>query len=177
MTNSNSEALTYLQNPFWDFSISTYGNSRVQEITHSLQDNEGANVNLLLYCCWLAFYVERLSQEKFNKACQTVFAWQQEVTSNLRQARRAITELGKENKAWVDRYLKQVLNVEIFSESYQQQLLFAAVQDKHTQANGSDINLATNYLVWLFELMGRPIKEEHRQLFSELANEISFIIK
>ncbi|MCE3043827.1 TIGR02444 family protein [Legionella sp. 16cNR16C] len=170
MTISNSEALTYLQNPFWDFSISTYGNSRVQEITHSLQDNEGANVNLLLYCCWLAFHVERLSQEEFNKACQTVFSWQQDVTTNLRQARRAITELGKENKDWVDRYLKQVLNVEILSESYQQQLLYSAVKDKDTQANNNDINLAANYLVWLFELMGRPIKEEHRQLFSELAN-------
>ncbi|MCB1666816.1 MAG: TIGR02444 family protein [Porticoccaceae bacterium] len=41
-------------NPFWQYSLALYAVDRVKEICLDWQDSRGANVNMLLLCCWLA---------------------------------------------------------------------------------------------------------------------------
>lgn len=41
-------------NPFWNFSLDHYKQEGVQAACLHLQDSFGADVNLVLYCLWLA---------------------------------------------------------------------------------------------------------------------------
>ena len=38
---------------FWDFSLEVYGRPEVNRLCLDLQDNYGADVNMLLFACWL----------------------------------------------------------------------------------------------------------------------------
>ena len=42
------------ENPFWDFSLKFYDQKNVATSCLALQEDVGADVNLLLYCCWVA---------------------------------------------------------------------------------------------------------------------------
>lgn len=42
-------------NPLWDFAVWAYGQQGVEKACLALQDRLGADVNMLLFCCWLAY--------------------------------------------------------------------------------------------------------------------------
>ena len=76
--------------PFWQFSLRTYRAAGVAEACLALQDDCGADVNLLLYCCWMAARGRRLTKRSLRSAITAVSGWQGEVVRPLRQARRAL---------------------------------------------------------------------------------------
>lgn len=90
------------------------------------------------------------------------------MTSNLRLARRAINDAGKENQEWVGQFMKQLLNIEIMSESYQQNCLYLAIKNKYSNACKTDIEKATHYMIWLYELMGCPVDEAKKKHFKSM---------
>lgn len=162
-----STPIAPIDNVFWQFSLMVYQSKSVQELCHTLQDEEGANVNLLLYCCWLAYAMEEVSEQQFHHACQSIDLWHQEVTSTLRQARRALKQW-ESSHDWVKEFFNRVLVDEILSESYQQSLLYQATADNKKVKPQLDDELAYRYLLWLFEVMGNPVDESKNKLVREL---------
>ncbi|MGY8963505.1 MAG: DUF2390 domain-containing protein, partial [Rhodospirillales bacterium] len=41
-------------NPFWEFAISAYSRPGVEKAMLSLQDRMGVDINMVLFCVWLA---------------------------------------------------------------------------------------------------------------------------
>ena len=75
---------------FWLFSLALYGREGVQKSCLQLQDEFEADVNLLLWCCWLAWdrgYI--VSDTDLEDADGRVTVWRETVLKPLRQARRA----------------------------------------------------------------------------------------
>ena len=68
---------------FWAWSLAKY--PAVESLVLRLQDEHGADVNLLLYCA----FVGRISVEALESAERAVAPWRREVVEPLRQARRA----------------------------------------------------------------------------------------
>lgn len=145
------------ENPFWQFSLSVYDDSNIQEACHVFQDTDSANVNLVLFAYWLGYAVKDLSRDEFTHACNSVAYWNREITINLRKVRTYLKEISEND--WIKSYYSQVLTDEIISESYQQELLYNQVKrhlkDKATQNNA----MSYQYLAWLFNDMGQEVHE------------------
>lgn len=74
---------------FWTFSLECYGRPGVSAAGLALQDGEGFDVNLLLWCVWLADQ-GRIPGPALAPAVDLVSGWSQRVTGRVRSARRAV---------------------------------------------------------------------------------------
>lgn len=72
---------------FWDFSVRTYRTSGVPNVCLSLQDEYGIDVNMLLYCCWLAVRRGEFDSEQWEKTIEYSTAWADKLVKPLRVAR------------------------------------------------------------------------------------------
>ena len=110
---------------FWRSSLELYAREGMSRALLALQDRRGADVNLLLYCCWMALSGRgRLSASDLRRADAAIAAWREEVTLPLRDVRRRI-------KASPERWSlegasdvrRRVLETEIASERVTQGIL------------------------------------------------------
>jgi uncharacterized protein (TIGR02444 family) len=77
----------------WDFSVAVYGREGVAAACLSLQDRHRADVNLLLYCCWLgADGCRALDADALARAAAGVERWHWEVVCALRAVRKRLKE-------------------------------------------------------------------------------------
>lgn len=76
------------QNPFWDYSLAHYARPEVARCCLGYQERLGANVNLLLFCCWLGHCGELLSAETLKQAESQIACWDEQVVQPLRKVRR-----------------------------------------------------------------------------------------
>ena len=110
--------------PFWLFSGRTYGKRGVERACLALQDECGADVNLLLYCCWMGRQGRQLDGRALRSAMAAVARWQHEVVWPLRRARRAIRkEPGGAAGAWAKALRRRIAAAELDAEYVEQRVL------------------------------------------------------
>ncbi len=78
------------QKNLWDWSLEHYALDGASDILIEGQDNFDLNVNIILWCCWCADRERLLSGLELRNAIEIAQTWSIEVTSRLRQARRAL---------------------------------------------------------------------------------------
>ena len=112
---------------FWDFSVRTYRTQGVPDACLSLQNDHGADVNMLLYCCWVGVYVGRFDDELFEMASRFSSNWANHVVIPLRSARSWMKHEGcSVNPVPTDTCMElreKIKSVEFDSEKLQQQAL------------------------------------------------------
>ena len=77
-------------NALWNYSLKIYAVPAVADACLSLQERAGADVNLLLFCCWRGSLGHALGKPALRKVMEVVADWQHQVVLPLRQARRFI---------------------------------------------------------------------------------------
>ena len=77
-------------NPFWAYSLERYARPGVAEACLALQDGLGADVNLLLFCCWAGHRGHRLAAAELESLLAVSRPWQDEVVGPLRRVRRRL---------------------------------------------------------------------------------------
>ncbi len=77
---------------FWDFSLQTYRRDGAEQACLSLQDEFGADVNLLLLCCFVGRYGVRLTPSAMETLIRQASAWQQQIVEPLRAVRRRLKQ-------------------------------------------------------------------------------------
>jgi len=112
---------------FWEFSLRTYGQPGVAEACLALQDEHGADVNLLLYCCWAGWRSAALDESAFGRAMRFSQQWARNVVQPLRGVRRWMKSGGCEGDlpdfgACMD-LRQEVKAVELSAEKLQQAAL------------------------------------------------------
>lgn len=79
--------------PLWDFALRLYASDGVERACLALQERHGADVNLLLFCCWAALAEgAALSRERVLAAMAATADWQREVVVPLRAVRRRLRQ-------------------------------------------------------------------------------------
>jgi uncharacterized protein (TIGR02444 family) len=73
---------------FWDFSLRAYGQPGVAQACLALQDEHGADVNLLLFFCWAESRGVGMDDATFQQALGFSRAWADKVVRPLRGVRR-----------------------------------------------------------------------------------------
>ena len=116
-------------NPFWEFSILVYGNEEVRDACLDAQEVYGADVNLLLLCCWLGFVGIKLTPEGIRRLDTLVDGWRREAILPLRTVRKrlkgTIGPVPSDLAADVRNTVKQA---ELQAERIEQDLLYSALQ-------------------------------------------------
>lgn len=115
--------------PFWRFSLRIYAAPGVAAACLALQDACGADVNLLLYACWLGLDGRQLGDRDMRRARAAVARWQKEVVQPLRQARRGTAKIsGGVPREWAGLLHQRIGDTELDAEYVEQRMLaeFAA---------------------------------------------------
>ncbi len=156
-----------LDNPFWEYSLAHYGRREVAESCLSLQDSRGANVNLLLFCCWLGCRGERLTSEKLVEAQLLISDWDRQVVQPLRQIRRFL----KQSADTTAQILEVVSTLELKAERVAQDRLASwwlkgdARAEKKGAAASAVVGLQQHNLAIYLTLLHAPLPAIHSPLF------------
>lgn len=155
------------ENPLWQYSLAHYGRQEVAEICLSLQDNIDANVNLVLFCCWLGFRGERLEADELAEAVLLIGEWDKQVVQPLRQVRRYL----KQSVESASQMIEAVSTLELTAERIVQDRLASwwlegAARVKKEGAGGSIVvELQQQNLAIYLALLNAPPPSMHSPLF------------
>src|SRR5204863_9624677 len=78
------------ESPFWRFSLRFYSRPSVAAACLALQDEAGADVNLMLFLLFLAEHKRQVAREDIARLDGTVSAWRDRVVKPLRELRRVL---------------------------------------------------------------------------------------
>jgi uncharacterized protein (TIGR02444 family) len=126
----DSGGINFPANPFWDFSLRIYGSEGVSDSCIALQDECGADVNLLLFCGWLGTTGwGRLGPQDIRAAHDKTIAWQSGVVEPLRAVRRRLRQgFSTIPIEYSDSLHASVMALELSAEHVQQASLSANVE-------------------------------------------------
>lgn len=111
--------------PFWRFSLRVYRAAGVQEACLALQEDCGADVNLVLLCAFAGHAGRPLDQRRLRQAMAQVGAWQSDVIAPVRKARRALKRHPPPDAEAAQSLRKQILALELELEYVEQSMLSA----------------------------------------------------
>ena len=157
---------------FWEFSLAYYSRERVSAACLSLQNRRGADVNILLFCCWLATLSLKVEQAGLHAAIAAVEAWRRDVLEPLRGARRAVAdqfpEIAKSDRQSIKHGL---LSVELECERVAQEKIAQAVTGGPATAvvpvedGSTPLQLASAALeIYLDLVVGEPDEQDAEDL-------------
>jgi uncharacterized protein (TIGR02444 family) len=87
---------------FWDFAVSVYAANGVSDECLALQDRDGLDVNLLLFCAYAGLaYGRAFDDADLENLTQDSAAWQRDVVGPLRAARIAMKPLEQDPRTEV----------------------------------------------------------------------------
>ncbi len=73
--------------PLWEFSLALYDQPNVADSCLRLQDEDGINVNILLWCAWLGNSGYLLNQHSLDQGQALIDRWNRQYISPLRALR------------------------------------------------------------------------------------------
>lgn len=118
-----------LDNPFWRFSLSVYRAQAVRETSLEAQDRFGADVNLMLLCCWIGFSGVMLDEKGLRRLDRLVDGWRREVVDPIRTVRRRLADaIGPMAPQLTKALRDDVKGVELRAEQVQQAVLYRALE-------------------------------------------------
>ena len=153
----------------WDYAVAAYQRPGVAEACLALQDNGGADVNLLLAAAWLAERGCGWSSDDVARLAHLCAGWRTRCLLPLRQVRRYLKE-----QMEIDDLYRRVKALELEAERYQLRLIEETVRHLPLQASavGATGLLAANLeisLQALPQLRARDYRGELQRLVQALS--------
>jgi len=147
---------------FWEFSLAFYAREPVGAACLSLQDRRGADVNILLLCCWLATLKLTVSEAGLKSAIEAVADWRRNVLGPLRAVRRQVVNAPMEIEKSERRAIKDgLLAAELDSEHAAQARIVAVVAgDVEPTEVGTIHSIASNALEMYLGLLALEPEEQ-----------------
>jgi uncharacterized protein (TIGR02444 family) len=156
-------------NAFWDFSVAAYRQPPAASACLALQARYGVDVNLLLFCCWVAAAGGgRLDDGRLERAAAAVDRWQRQVVGPLRALRGRLKGGFESAPAELAAHLRgRILAVELDAEHVEQLVLAATVDRPSDDARPAARCLqdaAANLAAYFALLGGHPDDTDRRDL-------------
>ncbi len=160
------------ETPLWRFSLLFYAQPDVASTCLELQDESGADVNLLLFLLWLATLGRRLSKQEISRVESHIAPWRNAAVMPLRNVRRAL----KDTSALIDRdeaeeFRKKVKSLELEAERLQQRTMYQLAQPFLSRQEKYAVQEAACANVHAYaQLLGTPFPHRATEtLFATLA--------
>lgn len=129
-----------MSHAFWEWSLDRYEADGVAAEALRLQDDYGLNVNICLWCVWLA-EEGRNASPLVEKAAEALSPWSKGVTEAIREARRQAKSHPRAQALY-----KSILACELDAEHIEQDILFELAADAPVSTE-SGIDTARSALV------------------------------
>lgn len=141
-------------NPFWDYSLAHYAQPGVAQCCLDYQDQHKANINLLLFCCWLGSGGIHIEPEELEQAKLHISPWDGQVVQPIRKVRRFIaTSSWLQNASFPSELIGSLQQVELMAEQVVQNDLFDWYSRKEFTKNNK-LGLQAQNLNAYFLLLG-----------------------
>lgn len=108
-----------------DFAFGLYANARIELLSRDLQDTHYANINIILWLCWLDKHNIYLNKKALDSAIDLIGEITGEVVTLLRQARVQMKAIGHFTRVQEQLIAKHILQAEIAVEK----ILLERLQD------------------------------------------------
>ena len=147
-------ARTFPPNGLWDFATRLYAKDRVEQVCLELQDRRGADVNVLLFCCWVAASGRGAFRAgELEAALAATQTWREDVTQPLRRLRRHLKgDVGAAPRRLSDDLRRVIAECELHAEHVEQLMLHDSLEragtgtmDPAEQARAATQNLAAYF--------------------------------
>ncbi|MDA0231412.1 MAG: TIGR02444 family protein [Proteobacteria bacterium] len=150
----------------WNFSLETYRRPGVQDACLELQDGVGADVNMLLYCCWRGGFADG----EMRKLLAYLAPWQSDVVHGLRSVRRTlkpmVAELGELSKP-ASSLRTKIAALELEAEKLQHAML-SRHSLEHGETNPPSPQAAVQNLSQYFKLLEKAPGGEVQDMLKTL---------
>ncbi len=100
----------------WDYAVRVFSHKEVEDILIGLQDDYHANIDIILWCCWLEEEGIWLSRESLDDVLITIDTVNQETLIKIREVRRYLKDAGSFTQVQAKVISKQLLNAELMIE-------------------------------------------------------------
>ena len=153
----------------WNFSLEIYAQPEVMSSCLELQDAQGADVNILLWCLWLEQQQKKLTVERLQDARDLVDTWVESTIKPLRQTRRKLKQHYGTIDAHIENLRQTIKQAELLAEQQEQWLLQSLAIN--WQQETSCIPTGTNLRLYLTEL--QIAEDIYRSNLAKLCKAIS----
>ncbi len=120
---------TESDSPLWQFAVRLYSTPSVAPVCLSLQDSVGADVNLLLVCCWSGLHGAYLPAEQIEALDRLVQPWRVEAILPVRRLRRQLkVAIGPVQPDMSAGLREQIKAAELEAEKIELSLLYQALE-------------------------------------------------
>lgn len=144
-------------NALWDFSLDFYGQGGVAPACLALQDETGADVNLVLYLLWCGASDRALDAGAVAAADARIAPWRAAVVEPLRAVRRVL-KASPFAKFGSEAYRGRIKAVELEAERFVQDALFRAAPAPGPSHD--PVAAAREHLRLYARYLGRPLPDE-----------------
>ena len=152
---------------FWDFSNQLYDKDGVTEICLNLQEELEVDVNLVLFCYWIAYFKHGPSVAEWTKIFKFSINWQKHTVKPIRNARKSLSIKRTSNNVEDTDYteLRRQLKInELRAEKIQQDTIQSFIKVKSKENNSFSSDEALTNLSYYFSLLNitqtKKIKEK-----------------
>jgi uncharacterized protein (TIGR02444 family) len=133
MTDAGTESAQ--GSPFWRFSLGFYRQPGVADACIALQDENGVDVNVLMFFLWFATQRKEITPDQARAVWEQAALWRDHVVAPLRGVRRKLKEgLSLVPPATAEFFRTRIKAVELESERLEQEALFAMIPNIGTVA-------------------------------------------
>ncbi|MEQ8707617.1 MAG: TIGR02444 family protein [Rhodospirillales bacterium] len=114
-----------MDNPFWNFSLKVYRQAGVPAACLKIQAGFGADVNILLYLCWLHSRSVAVSESDIEEIVSAADRWHRQIVVPLRQVRSKLkSDSHGVVQAEAELFRSSVKRLELEAEQLEQGLLY-----------------------------------------------------
>lgn len=166
-----------LAEEFWSISSRMYSAPTIERACLHLQDKFACNINILLYCCWIAWrFGVRLDTETLKHLNDAISPFHQNITAPLRTTRLQLAQHAENLSTEVHAALKRhFVSLEIQAERVEQMILIShtasprVASDYKTSAESLALQSMSTYLLEILRLPSASEQEEIRILADAVA--------
>ena len=181
-------------NEFWDFSTRLYARGNAKDACLTLQDSHGLDVNVVLFCCWVASSGRGAFRDgELEQALDCVSEWRGKVTEVLRTLRQNLRDgMPPAPKPLSDDLRRVVVESELHAEHIEILMLHQSLDragtgtfDRTQQLEDSTANLLRYFstsgvgtgndeLQLMVEVLAAAFPEESRQRIATTCGGMAF---
>ncbi|MEE8058544.1 MAG: TIGR02444 family protein [Pseudomonadales bacterium] len=122
-------------NPLWTYTLEVYGKVGVELILLQLQDDFGADINMLLCCYWMAAASREMTNEDLAGLIKASAKWRAQCIMPLRAVRRFL-----KSQQGVESIRERVKTLEVDTEQWQQAQMYRQLSSGNMRSSQQQVD-------------------------------------
>ena len=167
--------MTLQATSFWDFSNHLYDRNGIANIFLQIQSEFDLDVNLLLFCYWLANFDYVVTESEWRQILEFSKNWKSNIVQPLRNSRTSLKAelINHDYKAQCNGLRERIKIEELAAEKIQQNFIQASTRITDEKAQPFSNEQALNNLSYLFSKLGIDASENLLKKLEKISSAVN----